>query len=136
VLRKTCATIAVALLAITPGVWAAPVEDAELYAAGHVHELENDGYFLPGTTLCYQDTCSTPQPLEVQRGANVLFSNFDEEPHQVVSFKKRKGKPLFRSRAIGAGEQDLIVTANLKPGVYEFFCFFHTGMRGALRVVG
>lgn len=142
--RTTLGVVSLVVLSAVPGAAASPAdeaaspadEDATLYAGGHVHQLENDGFFFPGTTVCVDDDCKAITVLEVAQGSNVIFRNVDEEPHQVAADKKskRSRRPLFFSKPIGQGEQTEIVTARLKPGTYPFHCEIHLPMRGTLVV--
>jgi len=137
-MRRTILS-AVCLVAISAGSGGASTAvdaDASLYAFGHVHQLENDGFFFPGTTICPPGGCTAVTVLEVEQGSNVTFMNFDEEPHQVAADKnaKKTRRPLFFSDAIGRGDETKIVTANLKPGSYPFHCVIHLSMKGTLVV--
>lgn len=135
--RTIVAPLVLSLVALLPATAPAAsptpavAEEARLVGIGHVHGTDLEGYFLPGQLPC--PGCPTI-PLTIEEGSNVEFRGMDEEPHQVTAKKKRGGRPLFKSGAVKNGASTLMLTANLKPGVYQFFCFFHTDMVGTLEV--
>jgi plastocyanin len=103
-----------------------------LIGAGHLHG-QSEGFFFPGELPC--EGCPTI-PVEIEQGTNIEFRGMDEEVHQVTAKKKRAGRPLFKSAPVKDGATALVLTGRLKPGSYEFFCFFHPEMRGVLEVTG
>lgn len=123
-----------------PGASATSVETGGRIVAGGGTPLSN-GLFFPGTALPRNGGgFDGLPPLEVKRGTNVEFTNLDEATvangHKMVSLKRRKGRPLFASALLKSpGETDLVVTSNLKLGVYPFYCSVHAGMWGRIRIV-
>jgi plastocyanin len=118
------------------GTNSAPTAPATLFAGGGT--AVSNGYFFPGTAI-YDGHQFQGVPLQVTQGSNVTFVNTDYSPltnvHSIVSFKRSHGKPLFSSGVVKGPGQGLLVTSNLKPGVYPFFCSIHFGMYGQLQIV-
>ena len=78
-----------------------------------------------------------PTPLTVKVGDTIAVENKDISPHTVTNGKDATdptmGK-LFDTSIINAGDSSEIVTADLKPGEYPFFCSVHPYMTGSLTV--
>ena len=78
-----------------------------------------------------------PDPITVKVGDTIAVENKDTTPHTVTSGKDatdpNMGK-LFDTSIINAGDSADIVTADLKPGEYPFFCAVHPYMSGSLTV--
>jgi cytochrome c oxidase subunit II len=78
-----------------------------------------------------------PDPLTVKVGDTIAVENKDTTPHTVTNGKDatdpNMGK-LFDTSIINAGDSADIVTADLKPGKYPFFCSVHPYMTGSLTV--
>jgi cytochrome c oxidase subunit 2 len=78
-----------------------------------------------------------PDPITVKVGDTIAVENKDTTPHTVTSGKDatdpNMGK-LFDTSIINAGDSANIVTADLKPGEYAFFCAVHPYMKGILTV--
>jgi cytochrome c oxidase subunit II len=78
-----------------------------------------------------------PTPLTVKVGDTIAVENKDISPHTVTSGKDATdptmGK-LFDTSIINAKGSSEIVTADLKPGEYPFFCSVHPYMTGSLTV--
>ena len=101
-----------------------------------------NGYFFPGTMTCNgedSDDCTSLPPLQIERGTDIEFVNLDPSAvtnaHQIVSFKRKRGRPLFKSPRVDGPGRALMVTSHLKPKVYEYFCTTHYGMYGRIEVV-
>jgi plastocyanin len=71
-----------------------------------------------------------PDPLSVNKGDGVQWTNEDNVPHTVTS--KQEG--MFDSKLINAGDAWLLNTAELDAGEYEYYCTLHTNMAGMLTV--
>jgi plastocyanin len=76
----------------------------------------------------------------ITKGQTVTFSNYDIEPHDVISTKTvGKGvhsRPLFQSRLLDfGGSAPVAGVTRLPPGSYEFYCSLHPWMRAQLVVV-
>ena len=80
-----------------------------------------------------------PDPLTVRAGDTIAVDNEDSAPHTVTNGKDatdpNMGK-LFDTSIINAGDSAEIVTADLDPGEYPFFCSVHPYMAGILYVQG
>jgi plastocyanin len=98
----------------------------------------------PATTLTIPNGASVqgnpsyePTPLTVKVGDTIAVENKDISPHTVTNGKDATdptmGK-LFDTSIINAGDSSEIVTADLKPGEYPFFCSVHPYMTGSLTV--
>ena len=78
-----------------------------------------------------------PNPISVKKGDTIAVKNTDSSPHTVTN-GERAGEPnagqLFDTSIINAGESANIVTANLNPGDYPFFCMVHPYMKGTWKV--
>jgi plastocyanin len=72
-----------------------------------------------------------PDPLTVNKGDGVQWTNEDNTPHTVTS----REEGLFDSSIISAGDTWLLNTAELDAGEYEYFCTLHPNMVGVLNVV-
>lgn len=73
-----------------------------------------------------------PDALIVNQGDGVEWTNEDNVPHTVTS----KVEGLFDSSLINAGAKWLLDTVELDPAEYEYYCFVHPYMAGALTVAG
>ena len=67
-----------------------------------------------------------PPALTVSRGETVVWTNKDPFPHTVTA------QGVFDSHEIAAGKSWKLTPR--KPGVYEYVCTLHPGMRGTLTV--
>ncbi len=78
-----------------------------------------------------------PDPLTVKVGDTIAVENKDTTPHTVTNGKDatdpNMGK-LFDTSIINAGDSSDVVTADLKPGEYPYFCSVHPYMTGSLTV--
>ena len=134
------AASALALSCFAPGASATNVEIGGRVVAGGGTQLSN-GVFFPGTALPRADGgFDGLEPVQIQQGTDVEFVNLDEatlsNAHEMVSQKRRKGRPMFSSGQLTRpGQTALVATSNLKPGVYPFYCTVHTGMWGRLEIV-
>lgn len=109
--------------------------DSVIFAGGGT-ALTN-GVFFPGTAIYDgKDFVGTPQV--VPRGCNVEFVNLDPaavtNTHQVISYRQRRGRPLFYSRNVAGPGRATVRTSHLKRGVYPYFCSVHYGMWGLLEI--
>lgn len=132
-------TASLALVAAPAGGTARP-EDARIFIGGTTPLT--GGYFFPGTGIHDGSKMQYPEPLEVKKGSNLVFTNLDEAAvannHQVRSLKvnKRTKRPLFRSKPVySPGDSVRVITSHLKPGFYPYRCTTHQGMFGAIKVV-
>ena len=78
-----------------------------------------------------------PDSLTVKVGDTIAVDNEDSAPHTVTNGKDatdpNMGK-LFDTSIINAGDSGEIVTADLQPGEYPFFCSVHPYMTGTMTV--
>ena len=78
-----------------------------------------------------------PAALTVKVGDTIAVENKDTTPHTVTNGKDatdpNMGK-LFDTSIINAGDSADVVTADLKPGDYPYFCAVHPYMTGSLTV--
>ena len=78
-----------------------------------------------------------PDSLSVKVGDTIAVDNEDSAPHTVTNGKDatdpNMGK-LFDTSIINAGDSGEIVTADLQPGEYPFFCSVHPYMTGTMTV--
>lgn len=98
----------------------------------------SNGIFFPGTTFCDGAGC-TGTPLIVPQGEDITFVNLDvstvTNSHQIISQKRKRGRPLFSSEVNNGPDTSLVVTSHLKPGVYRYLCSFHFPMFGQIEIV-
>jgi plastocyanin len=75
--------------------------------------------------------------MATQVGGPLQYTNLDVVQHDVVSEKKRRGRPLFSTPLTSLGETEAVKgLKRVKSGqTYGFYCSIHPGMRGQL-VVG
>jgi plastocyanin len=78
-----------------------------------------------------------PDSITVKAGDTIAVENEDSTPHTVTNGKDatdpNMGK-LFDTSIINAGDSSEIVTTDLKPGEYPFFCSVHPYMTGSMTV--
>ncbi|MGC2387058.1 MAG: cupredoxin domain-containing protein [Nitrososphaeraceae archaeon] len=78
-----------------------------------------------------------PDSLTVKAGDTITVDNEDSAAHTVTNGEDatdpNMGK-LFDTSIINAGDSSEIVTTDLKPGEYPFFCSVHPYMTGAMIV--
>ena len=71
-----------------------------------------------------------PDPLTVNKGDGVSWTNADNAPHTVTS----REAGAFDSKTIDAGDSWLLNTAIIDAGTYDYYCIFHAWMAGTLNV--
>ena len=71
-----------------------------------------------------------PDPLSVNKGDGVQWTNEDNVPHTVTS----RQESVFDSQLISAGEAWLLNTAEIDAAEYEYYCTLHPNMVGMLTV--
>ncbi|MFP5298492.1 MAG: plastocyanin/azurin family copper-binding protein [Actinomycetota bacterium] len=102
----------------------------------------SNALFFPGTATCTSSGCTylTPVP-QVRKGTDIVFVNLDEgavaNSHRIVCKKRdKKGRPkCFSEQLDSPGEQSRMITTNMKPGIYGYFCSTHAGMEGAFEII-
>ena len=116
----------------------APTQQDALLFAGGGTPLTN-GVFFPGAALCDSSGCTGAPPLQVQKGANVMFTNLDTaavtNAHKIRSFKMKRGRPYFESDLVYGPGSTVMITSYVKPGIYVYFCTIHSAMYGQIEVV-
>ncbi|HWL65499.1 MAG TPA: plastocyanin/azurin family copper-binding protein [Actinomycetota bacterium] len=99
----------------------------------------SNGVFFPGTVIYDGDQFQGLPPLQLKKGTDLDFVNLDvsavTNSHQIVSFKRKRGNPVFSSESLDGPGTTVVITSHLKPGVYPFFCTTHFGMYGRLEIV-
>ena len=120
--------------AVVPVEWLA--SGGTLFAGGGTN-LTN-GTFFPGTAIYDGKEFQGLPPLQIKKGTDLDFVNLDvaavTNSHQIMSFKRKHGSPVFASEPLAGPGRAVIITSNLKPGVYPFFCATHFGMYGRLEI--
>jgi len=71
-----------------------------------------------------------PDPLSVNKGDGVQWTNEDNVPHTVTS--KQEG--VFDSKLINPGDTWLLNTAGIDAGEYDYYCTLHPNMVGVLTI--
>jgi plastocyanin len=78
-----------------------------------------------------------PDTITVKVGDTIAVDNEDSTPHTVTNGKDatdpNMGK-LFDTSIINAGDSSEIVTTDLQPGEYPYFCAVHPYMTGTMTV--
>lgn len=112
-----------------------PTGDVPLFA-GAGTPLSN-GFFFPGTAV-YAGGTFQGVPLVVPQGCDVRFVNLDvavlTNGHEIVSFGRKHGRPLFQSALSNGPKVETVRTSKLAPGLYPYYCVIHYGMYGVLQV--
>lgn len=130
---------AIAVAATAGPAAAVDVETSATVFAGGGTPLSN-GVFFPGTAVVDANNQITGlPPVQVTQGTDFQFITLDEAAvgngHRLISFKRRKGRPLFSSDLLSRpGDSDVVVTSNLQAGTYTFFCSVHSGMLGRIEI--
>ena len=97
----------------------------------------SNGFFFPGTAV-YDGSKFQGAPLLVPQGCNVRFVNLDvgilTNGHEVISFARKRGRPLFKSALSDGPGTEIVRTSKVPPGLYPYFCGVHYGMYGLLQV--
>ena len=78
-----------------------------------------------------------PDPLTIKAGDTIAVDNQDIAPHTVTNGKDAADPDmgnLFDTSIINAGESGELVTTDLEPGEYPYFCTVHPYMVGTLTV--
>lgn len=143
-MRKILSLVALAALATgalagpASATTAAPLEVGARIFVGGGTQLTN-GLFFPGTGVSDGSQIQWAPAVQVAQGTDVELVNVDESlvsnAHRLLSFKHKKGRPLFASDTVDTpGDTSLVVTSNLKPGIYSFYCAFHSGMLGRIEI--
>ena len=139
-MRKSFVALLTAVLvgALVPGAGSARAAEVNIFVGGGT-PLTN-GTFFPGTQL-YNGTTYDGVPYEVAQGSDVNLVMLDEATvsngHKMVSFKRNRKTqlPLFQSEMLESpGDQSLVITSHLKPGLYRYYCSTHDGMFGAIQI--
>ena len=145
IMRRSAAVFLAAIVAaavVTPSARAqVPTEWLEtggrVFAGGGT--FVSNGVFFPGTLACSGSDCSGLPPIQLERGTDLEFVNLDPSVvtngHQIVSYKRKRGEPVFSSDQVDGPAVARVITSHLKPGVYRFFCATHFGMEAALEIV-
>ena len=94
---------------------------------GIAAHLASAAQTLDSTKIRIKDFMFMPTPLTIKAGYTVVWSNMDDEPHNVVS-----DTGLFRSGGMDTGEH--FTYKFDKPGTYHFTCSIHPRMVGTIVV--
>jgi plastocyanin len=85
-----------------------------------------------GAAVTIQTFIYEPDPIEVDAGATVTWTNEDDILHTVTSGSRGEPTKEFDEELDGAG-----TTAEVtfdEPGSYDYFCLLHDGMDGSVVV--
>ena len=107
------------------------MEPAQMFVGGGT--FVSNGVFFPGTAV-FDGTDLQGLPLQVEKGQDIELTNLDygdiANCHQLTSFKRKGGRPVFNSKRLCApGESAIVLMGRAKPGIYEAYCPVHTGYR-------
>jgi plastocyanin len=69
----------------------------------------------------------SPNPIVVEAGQTIRWTNFDFPAHTVTADNGSFGSPLF-------GQNGTFSLTLTQPGIYTYFCVPHPGMKGAIDV--
>ena len=138
-MRKVALLLMAAALSssMMTGALASDVEPAQMFVGGGT--FVSNGLFFPGTAV-YDGSSLQGLPLQVQRGQDIELTNIDNGDiancHQLTSFKRRRGIPIFNSKRLCApGESAVVLMARAKPGIYQAYCPVHPSMFAQVEVV-
>ncbi len=114
---------------------ACPTGSVPLFAAAATPV--SNGYFFPGAAF-YEGKKFVGAPYTIPKGCNLRFINTDvsvlTNKHRIMSLKRKKGVPLFWSKAVAGPGETTVKTSHLKPGTYAYYCSIHYGMFGQIEV--
>ena len=116
---------------------ASPMEPVLMFVGGGT--FVSNGVFFPGTAV-FDGTNLQGMPIQVTKGQDIELTNLDygdlANCHQLTSFKRKRGRPIFNSKRLcSPGESALVSMSRAKPGkIYEAYCPIHTGMYALIEV--
>lgn len=79
-----------------------------------------------------QNRTFVPGQVSIAPGTTVIWTNEDGFPHTVISGTRDNPTGLFASGNVAGGASFSFTFS--EPGVYEYFCAIHPGMRGTITV--
>lgn len=137
-MKKTLLLLLAALLSssMMGGAGASAMEPAQMFVGGGT--FVSNGIFFPGTGV-YDGSSLQGMAIQVERGQDIKLTNLDTGDvancHQLTSYKRKRGVPIFNSKRLCApGESAVVVMSRAKPGLYEAYCPIHTGMYALVEV--
>jgi len=116
---------------------ASAMEPVPMFVGGGT--FVSNGVFFPGTAV-FDGTNLQGMPIQVTKGQDIELTNLDygdlANCHQLTSFKRKRGRPIFNSKRLcSPGESAIVSMSRAKPGkVYEAYCPIHTGMYALVEV--
>lgn len=138
-MRKVALLLMAAALSssMMTGAGASDLEPVQMFVGGGT--FVSNGIFFPGTGV-YDGSSLQGMAIQVESGQDIKLTNLDEGDvancHQLTSYKRRRGIPIFNSKRLcSPGESAVVLMARAKPGVYEAYCPIHTGMYAIVEVV-
>jgi plastocyanin len=99
--------------------------------AGCGGDDDTSGGEAAGTQATIKTFMFEPDPIEVDAGTTVTWTNEDDILHTVTSTKSG-GAAAFDERLNGAGTSAEVSFD--EPGTYEYICAVHDGMEGSVVV--
>jgi len=99
-----------------------------LAASNPANETADSAKDGPSYRVDIQNFAFSPKEITVPAGARIVWTNRDEEPHQVVS-----AAGAFKPSQ-GLDTNDSFSTVLTQPGTYAYFCGIHPMMVGKIVV--
>lgn len=94
---------------------------------------------MANVSVTIKDMAYSPDPVQVNQGDTVTWTNEDSMQHTATSNAGPSGNPpaggIFNTGASGKGQASAAVAFNQAPGNIGYFCTFHTFMTGTVQVM-
>lgn len=122
-MKKTFWTICLAglMAGVTMIAMGAAQQTQALAAAPAVASAVGPGEDQPAAAVKIDNFTFSPNPLTIEKGTTVRWTNHDDVPHTVVADDKS-----FKSKALDTDEA--FTYTFTKPGTYSYFCSLHPKM--------
>lgn len=104
------------------------VRHAAASTADMAHTAADSAQAGPSYRIEIHNFAFSPNPLTVPKGARIVWTNRDDEPHTIVS----AAGAFQASRALDT--DDSFATVLEQPGTYAYFCGIHPMMVGKIVV--
>jgi plastocyanin len=89
-------------------------------------------------SVSIKDMTYSPDPVPVNQGDTVTWTNHDSMPHTATSDAGPNGQPpaggVFDTGTLSTGQSSAPITFNEAAGPIGYFCTFHTFMTGTVQV--
>jgi plastocyanin len=120
--RRTCTLVAAALLTVTFAACGSDDQEETATPAEATQEEASAG----GATVDIKTFTFDPDPLEVDAGTTITFTNGDKINHSVTAGTREAPEPEEFDGVMEAQGDTFELTLD-EPGTYAYFCKFHPG---------